>query len=525
MNHRFLILFFLWVAPVVAVTPIEEEARGLFFSGKYQAALDKLNGALARAEVPLTRKGFLYYWKGVSASRLQDFNLAVDSFQQALSHAYRSNDLPYELGQAYYGASKLPEAKVQFMESVRQKYKVSTSLYYIGHISRELELRDDARLAWEAAKTISDNDAKETHQASALQLSDLELEVAEEGSDVFRKIEQKVIPGYEAVAEMNPSSPLAGEAQKKILALQKKYNLVLFQLRNGRPTLLPRYFLRGAQEGGFDTNVTFTPQETTISEARQGSAFSKTEVFGRYTFYLKDFISLSPEFRSNLTHYFNRTPEIYRNDNYLIAPALRGTHEHSLFSRPAAFLFEYDFNYSDRDVNGEEKFDFSSRAHIFGIGERFRLFAAGDTVIRVRRRNFQSYLPQSSSAARGVTLEQTLPLAKSVILLTAGYEEIRVNNEAFNTNVQNYRADWIMPDVWRKFSLSPGLSFTMTDPMNDRKNRGMETLINPSLRLSRKLGQGLGLTLRFEHSDNRSKDDERFSYKRNLAALELEFVY
>ncbi len=525
MNQRILFLLLLWVTPVVAVTPVEEEARVLFFRGKYQAALAKINEALTVAEIPLTRKGFLYYWKGVSASRLQDFGLAVESFQSALSHAYRSNDLPYELGQAYYGASQLPEAKVQFMESVREKYKVSTSLYYIGHISRELELRDDARLAWDAARSVSDSDAKETHQASALQLSDLDLEVAEEGSDVFRKIEGKVIPGYEAVAKMNPDSPLAGEARKKILALQKKYNLVLFQLRNGRPTLLPPFFLRGAIEGGYDTNVTFTPQETTISEARQGSAFSKAEFFTRYTFYIKDFISLSPEFRTNVTHYYNRTPEIYRNDNYLIAPALRGTHEHSLFSRPAAFLFEYDFNHSERDVSGLERYDFSSHAHIFGIGERFRLLAAGDTVIRLRRRNFESFLPQSSSAARGLTIEQTLPLVKSVILLTAGYEQIRVNDEAFSTNVQTYRADWIIPEVWRKFSLSPGLSLALTDPINDRKKRGMETLLNPSLRISRKITKGLGLTLRVEHTDNRSKDDERFSYKRNLAALELEFVY
>ncbi len=525
MNLSFFLLLLFCFTPVLAVTPIEEEARELFFRGKYQASLDKIKQALNGAEIPLTRKGFLYYWKGLSASRLQDFGSAVESFQQALSHAYRSDDLPYELGQAYYGASLLAEAKVQFMESVRLKYKVSTSLYYIGHISRELDLREDARLAWEAVSGVADADAKETHQAAALQLSDLELEVAEEGSDVFRKIEREVIPRYEAVAKMDPASPLAAEAQKKILALQKKYNLVLFQLRNGRPTLLPPYFLRAALEGGFDTNVTFTPQETTISEARQGSAFSRAEVFARYTFYLKDFISLSPEFRTNVTHYFNRTPEIFRNDNYLVAPALRGTHEHSFFSRPAAFLFEYDFNHSERDVNGVEKFDFSSRAHVFGIGEKFRILAAGDTVIRLRRRNFESYLPKSSSTAQGMTLEQTVPLSKSMILLTAGYERIRVNDESFSTNVQTYRGDWILPELWRKLSFSPGLALAISDPINDRKKRGIETLLNPSLRVSRKLGHGLGLTLRLEHSDNRSKDDERFSYKRNLAALELEFVY
>jgi tetratricopeptide (TPR) repeat protein len=290
-RHLLCLLLLLCPLPGLAATPAEAEARALFHSGKYQAALEKIDEALAEPAVPPGRKGFLYYWKGVSAARLQDFAVAIESFQSALAHAYRPADLPYELGQAYFGSSQLPKAKVQFMDSVREKYKASTSLYYIGFIAKELDQRDDARLAWTTARTVNDAEAAETHQASALQLADLEREVIVEGSDVFRKIEREVIPRYEAVASMKPASPLATEARKKIVALQKDYNLVLFQLRNGRPTLIPPYLLRGALETGFDTNVTFNPQETTVAEARQGSAFSRAEAFGRYTLYVKDFIS------------------------------------------------------------------------------------------------------------------------------------------------------------------------------------------------------------------------------------------
>ncbi len=118
-----------------------------------------------------------------------------------------------------------------------------------------------------------------------------------------------------------------------------------------------------------------------------------------------------------------------------------------------------------------------------------------------------------------------IALPKSLFLLYAGYEEIRVNDELFSTNVQTFRGDWIVPEVWRKLSLSPGLSVSLTDPINDRKRRSRESLVNPYLRISRKLAPGLGLTLRLEHSVNRSKDGERFSYKKKLAGLELEFVY
>ena len=344
----------------------------------------------------------------------------------------------------------------------------------------------------------------------------MNLSEAESKPDVFRVIESEIIPQYQKAIEFSPNSPVATKAQEKIISLQKKYELVLFQLRNGRPTLIPPYFLRAGQEVAVDSNVTFSPTETTIAKSKQSSIFTKTEFLGRYTFYHKNYFSYAPEFRFNNTYYFNRVPEIYRNDNYLLSPSVRTAYEHTLFGNPASHLFDFDYTHAERDVNEKQKLEFSFRSYTFMGGEKFKFFSQGETILRAKLRIFQSYLSPSDSKTVSFVGEQLFALKSLTFMLYTSLDFTRVEADVFDTNALTLRGDLLLPKYKDWFTPSVGLGLTVTDPMNDRKARGVESLLSPSVRLNRQLKKNWKLNSRFEYHQNNSKDKANFDYKRHL---------
>lgn len=518
------LFFFLFSVPLFAQDNLFKNVLKNYSQGKYRATVEELN-KIEKAVTDSKAKGLVAYWKGMAYNRLQDYPASVDEFRKAMAQKYEPQDLHYELGQALFASEKLEEAKIHFSESFKRSFKRGTSLYYMAFISKELGQKENAETLYTNVVRLPDEDALEPRQAAQFQLGDLTLEAVESEKDAIRKVEDEVIPTYEKAIDINPESGLSGKVKEKIREIQKKYNLVLFQLRNGRPTLIPPYFLRVAQEFGLDTNVTFAPQETRIEKARQSSTFSKTEFFGRYTYYYKDYFSYSPEFRFNNTYYFNRVPEIYRNDNLLMAPALRLAHEHTFRGSPASFHLDYEFNEARRDVNSKKRLEFSSRAHTFTMGEKFKFFSFGETALRLRERIFESFVNISDSKATGFVLEQVVGLPNSTLLIYSSLDFTRVRAKNFDTNALLIRADWLLPKFKDFFTPSLGMGLTVTDPINDRENRGLETLLNPSIRLSRNVGKNWKLNARLEHQTNNSKDKTNFAFKKNLVGLELEYVY
>lgn len=504
-------------------------AASQFSLGKYQNTVEELKN-LERdlGKNPAGNKqtlGLISYWKGICYNRLQDFPEAIASFDKSLGNSFAPVDIHYEYGQALFAAEKLSEARLQFRESLKRKYKRGVSLYYIGFISREMGERKKAFTFFKSINKLDEEEIKEVKQAAEMQIADLYLEQVEKRSDAFKTIDSYVIPQYKKAYDLDKESGLAPLIQEKIVKLQRKYDLILFQLRNGRPTLNPPYFLRLSQEFGHDTNVTFSPAETTISASKQSSLYSKTDFIGRYTFYHEDFFSISPEFRYNNTYYFNRVPEIYRNDNYLIAPAIRTSYEHTLWKRPASFLVDYDFNEARRDVEAEKELKFSSRSHTFMIGERFNYFEAGESIVRLRYRMLDSYLSSSDSTLSSLVFEQIRGWKLNTLLFYFSYDRMRVTDETFDTDSFTFRTDIIMPRFRNWFTPSFGLSLTSTDPINARSTRGRELLFNPSARLSKTFHKNWRTSLKYEYQKNDSKNEDNFAYTKSIYALELEYLF
>ncbi len=508
-----------------------QEASHKFSQGKYQATIDELQSI----EVKLNNDknpnrslhGLIHYWQGVSYNRLQEYSKAIEEFDKALQYDYAPQDLHYEYGQALFAVEKLSESRIQFRESLKRKFKRAVSLYYIAYLSKEMGEKKKAFTFYRAIRKLPAEEANEVLQAAEFQIGDIYLDQVIKHPDAFRAVEQHVIPQYEAALAVDPQSALAMNIKAKIVALQQQYDLVLFKLRNGRPTLIPPHFLRLSQEVGYDTNVTFAPQETTIAKSDQSSLYSKTDVIGRYTFYHKNYLIFAPELRMNYTRYLKREKEIYRNDNYLIAPAIRTAYEHSLWKKPASILFDYDFNYSARNVNPEqEKLLFSSRAHTFMLGERFNYFSWGESTIRLRHRLFESFVSASNSQTTSLVFEQVKLLKENIFLFYASYDRTRVDNEIFNSDAFTVRGDFIVSRVGNT-GLVPtiGLGLTSTDPINNRGVRGRELLINPSARVSKVFKKNWRGNLKYDYQQNQSKDKSNFAYKKQVYAFELEYLF
>lgn len=504
-------------------TNLFKEAADLYSQGKYQSTVDELKNLETKSSTE--NFGLIYYWKGICYNRLQDFPEAITNFKKSLALGFSPDDIHYEYGQALFASEKLREARLQFRESLKKQFKRGVSLYYIGYISRELGERKKAFTFFRAIKKLRPDEMKEVEQASEMQIGDIYLEETEKNADAFKSVETNVIPQYQKAYELDPESSLAPVIQDKIAKLQRKYDLILFQLRNGRPTLNPPYFMRLAQEFGQDSNVTFSPAGTTISKSKQASLYSRTDFIGRYTFYVKDFISISPEFRFNNTYYFNRVPEIYRNDNYLIAPAIRTAFEHSLWSKPASVLFDYDYADARRDVHAKKKLEFSSRSHTVMLGERFNFFDWGESIVRLRHRSLESYLPSSNSKTTSLVFEQIRSYQLNTLLFYLSYDRMRVSDNSFDTDSLTFRTDLIMGRVRDWFTPSFGLAVASTDPINNRSARGHEFLINPSGRISRTFKKNWRANLKLDYQKYSSKDKQNFAYTKTIYALELEYLF
>jgi hypothetical protein len=508
--------------------PLFQMANELLSQSNFEATLKELTIIENKVIKDPTLKanlGKVLYWKGIVANRLNEFPLAIKSFDRAFQEGFDSPDLHYELGQSLFAAEQLKRARAKFARSYKNNFKRAVSLYYIAYISRELREFKKAHKYYLLIEKLPKSESKEVLQAARMQLGDMYLSKAIDHPNSFRMIESLVIPQYEKALEVDQATSLGRSIKSKITDLQKKYDLLLFQLRNGRPVLRPPYFLKVSQEIGYDSNVTFNPNETTVDRAKQASEFTRTDIFGRYTFYYQDYYSLSPEIRFNNTYYFNREPEIYRNDNQIYSGALRNAYEYDLRGRPASLLFDIEYTEVLRDIRVKKKLQYNSSSFTYMLGQRMNFWDRGDTVFRLKYRTFDSYNEFSGSKTISASVEQVIGLDAGTLLLYGSIDRTRVDFDLFDTNSFTVRGDYIYSGLRDYVIPVVGVGVTRVDPTNDRSFRGIETLINPSVRLIKNFGRNWRVILKYDKQDYDSQDNALFAYKKELYGMELEYLF
>lgn len=497
--------------------------RGLYF--KSLELLSKLEENINKRKNRQQLIGLIHYWKGLSYKRLNEFPEAIKNFNLAKKRGYNPKDLNYELGQSYFAQEKIQLAREEFKASFERKFKRAVSLYYVAYLTRELGDTERSFDFYKLIGDLSEKERREVEQATEFQLGDIYYQEALKRPDILDAIENYVIPQYEKARRIDENSELGRIIDDKILSLQKKYELRLFELRNGRFVISPPYFLKFAIEGGFDTNVTFSPAQTTIDQANRQSPYLRSQLLGRYTFYYKDFFAVTPEVRYALTKYLNEVPEVMTNDNTYFSAALKTAYEHEGRRFPRTTLIDFEFNESQRDIDANRKLSFNSKAHVYSLGQKIKYFSFGDSLFQLRLRSLTSYLDNSDSTTLSVSFEQALNIFNNTLLFYMGHDRMRVQNSSFDNNSSTLRLDFIFSQFSYLFTPMVSLMMTRTNPINDVESRGKETLINPSIRLTKKISNKWELQIKYDFQDYQSKDQQNFAYKKSQYAIEFGYLF
>jgi hypothetical protein len=501
-----------------------KEVSTLYSQGKYQKVIERLN-ELKQSEESVAIKAFVTYWQALSQKKLMQYNLALQSFTQARALGHSAKDFSYEFAQTAYAQENWELAQAEFRRSIAEGFKVAVCHYYLATIKQDQERLAEAETELKKALALTDAESREVHQPAQILLGDIYLQQVRKSEQVKDGVADVVVPQYRRALAVDENSELAPVIKEKIKKVRQEYRLAVFELINGRSTVEPRHVLKLSQEFSQDSNVTFSPANTTVAKSKQQSAYSKTDVFARYTFYYRNYLSFAPGARFNYTRYFNREPEIYRNDNQLLSPSLNLAYEHKVNDKPAATLFDYDYSDVRRDVNSEEKLEFSARTHTISLGEKFRWYHHNDTTVRLRWRQLESYLASSDSKTLSLSAEQLVSIKDHLLVFMTSYDRTRVNDAVFDTDALMVRSDYFGPSIKGVITPSAGLGLTVTDPINARSTRGTELLVNPSLRFSHAPMQGLRVSAKADYQNYDSKDEDNFAYRKFIWGLEIDYLF
>jgi tetratricopeptide (TPR) repeat protein len=526
MTLKSIFILILGIIPLSVSADTTEDLLNQFYSkfqnAEYRSSLTPLEEL---AKIP-GQEPTSFYWQGIVFNKLEKYNDSIAAFKKADFYKAPFKDLYYEYAQALYAANLLAPARKAFGKSIINKHKMATSLYYMGFISQTLE---DYKLAINYYKKINqlkDPEASEVNQAARFQLAEIYYMEAKKSVTPFKVIESYCLPEFHYALSLDKHSGLAPDIQKRIYQIMNEFELLHLKMINGRNTLTPRYYLKLSQELRYDSNVILQANQV-LNEAQQKSApISKTEALGRYAFYPNKRISIIPEFRGNFTKHLNNTePNIYKNDNYTLVPALRTSYEWTANKKMASHLFDFDYHYSARDVYQSKELVFNGRTLIYMIGEKLNPFNFGETIIRFRRKDFTSYVYYSDSLTYSLSVEQTINfLTNHVLFISSSLDQTKVTNNAFDTNSFMLRFDYITPRFRNWFTPTISLMTLLNDPINQKETRGLEKMINPSLKLSRGFHEWRA-NLKYDFTRNISLDKETFDYTKHVYGLEIEYLF
>lgn len=496
----------------------------LFYSGKYEETISELS----RVEKRLKEKeesfrgelGFVSYWKGLAFNRLGRIEEAEKAFLESLRYDYAPLDIHYEFGQTLFALKKWEESRLQFRESLKRKFKRGVSLYYISVISKEMGETKKAFTFLNSIQKIDDEDFHEVKQASEMLIGDLYLDQA---GGKPNNISLYVIPQYRKALRIDPESALAETLENKILELEYKYDLQLFNMKNGKAVAEKPYLLRLKQEVGNDTNVFYTAQRL-LPKNKKTSPYLTTDALGQYTFYPNNSWTVTPEFRINGSYYLNRKPEVYQNDNFYFSPRLKGSYEHTISERPAGLSVEYRYDEAQRDVEARKSFDLSYRAHHFTLSERISIFSAGETTLSLGHQVGWSYRSEFDLKENFISLKQDLEIGKNTLALFIDFSSYRFGDSIYNVDALSVGSTFY---IWDREDFSPALTlgFTRSDPIKDRNRRGQENLWFTELDVTKAFNSHWSSTLKGHFEENASKLSKEYSYSKLKYSLSLEYLF
>lgn len=508
------------------------EIYRLYNNGAYSQAAHDLE-AIRTADLSRDEKIALAYWKGLCFSKMQTFDRAVTSLQEAVQLGGDYKDLNYELGQALYASQSLRPALAAFEKSVIAKYKTGPSLYYKGFINQILEDYSVAISTYKAILRLPD-DPDKVKEGSLLQIAELELNTAMAEKDLTKRkvrLAKRVIPAFQDVIDYVDSGPAADEARRSLLALQPQVvGLVGYtgykddgpKFRNGISMPGRFWSARAVQDLKYDSNVIFRANDAILSVSNAASFVSRTDVDGRYDFVMNRRYVLSPEVDVNYILNLDRTEAaVYTNDTLSTTVYLRSRLEYTAFSAPSAMNLDLEYNYSLRDYLRQYTLPYFSSYLNLTYGNRVQLLSIGSTAFNLNTKWFYSWDPGQYAFNPAVVLTQNFNLGKAALTesLSYGYNFNYAGTHFYDR--VDYRVTSVLniPEFFWRSSLSIMLDVTFVDTKNQYATRGLEKTISPSVTLTRNFKGSLSANLNYSYTNNISLDTVSYAYSKHVIGV------
>lgn len=523
-KKQVIILTILFLIPISTYASMNDALTD-YSRGNYESAAKKLETIKIKDE---KMKGLVHYWRGIVYSRLNDFENAAKYLRSAIEVGHESDDIFYEYGQTLYVANNYKNARIAFKKSFNRNYKRGVSLYYIAIISKELKEIKKAVKFFNMIEKLPSSESADVLQASKLQIADIYLEKIESLPDSIKDIEKYVIPQYREALVVNEDSRLADEIQYKIEELQRKYELVLFRMRNGRPTARPPYYLRANVLYGTDNNVNLLSPDNQIGRVEDdiASPFVRSGVFGRYSFYPSSAISFAPELNVTTVKYFSDSDDIKALNNYGITTGATMNFEHLFNEEAATFFINFSYTYNSNFNTNEEGYVYSGNDVFVTLSEELRFWKMHPTTLRFRYGNSTAENMQNSFNSYGFIWEQIVNLNKTILFFTNSYTVNafkEIQSEALDSNQFSTRLDSIFPTFYGLFNPTLYAGFTNSDYYED-SGRGTTKLTTLGMNLNRPLSKSLYLTLDYSLNEQAGKLPED-TYTRHIYSVNLDFIY
>ena len=504
----------------------------LFQDAKYDDVISSLNlieKKLEQSSKKITElESLVFYWKAMSYSRLNDYELAEDYFEKALTNKYITDDIFYEYGQVLYVSEKLQKARIAFKKSVQKKFKMAVSLYYIASISQELKHYKKAVSFYNMIEKIPKEESLEVLQAARAQIADIYLIKIEKQSDAFSGIKNYVIPQYEKAIKVNESSKLAETLRDKITELQRRYEIILFKMRNGRPTARPPHYIRANFLYGVNDNVTTISNDEKKSQNAEdySSAYYTTGVFARYSIYPNSVFSYSPEFSTSVTKYLGDSESLLPYNTYYIKGALKTNFEHMYNNAPATLYFDLDYTYNADDSDADKSFAFATEVYGMTISEELQLFENNPSTFRFNYAMTSAEDESASFKTYGFSYEQLILFKKITLFWYNNLSFSKYDDSASNSldvNALISRIDFIFPTFYNLFNPTVFYSSTSSNYIND-SDKGILALSSIGMNINRPISKKWYLTLEYSQS-TQVADQDADNYNQSLFSLNLDYIY
>ncbi|MBK23103.1 MAG: hypothetical protein CME70_03780 [Halobacteriovorax sp.] len=479
---------------------------------------------------PKDMSPIVHYWRGLCLAKMQRYPRAIKNLVIAKEKGVKATDIDYEIGQAYYSNINYDSAVGYFKASIVKNFKVLLSIYHIAFIHQlldEYEASEKFYLKLSKENNVSDK----LKQIAIFEAAEMNYQARRSEKNIAKIVEYETLPRMEEALEVDDSTNYYIKIKARIYQLKDKYDLhpKPITLANGRKLPRKRWALKIGQSSGKDSNVLFEADGATSQVANKGSLFTRVFASGRYTAVplSNKRVTLTPSLRLNKIHHYERNlVEIKKNDSHSIKGSLEGTYEGNIKSKSISTLLGGAYEYTAKDINGNEDIQEYGTSTSFWVGLKGKVFGKGNSSVKFRIRNFKGHRSGLDSDKTTLILSHFHSFSKSRYLYT--YSDFTFTDSNLNSSTTDkylLAADHVFSNFYKKLSFWTSGSFALIEPKLQKLTRGTEKEISLTVKLARTFYQNIDVGLKFNYLKNMSEDKTLYEYSKNTSSLELSYKF